>query len=374
MQTNTDLLHTIALLRVANVGDVNAKTLIGHCGSAEAVFRSSKATLLKIPSIGEAIATAIMEFKNFSFAEAELNFMAKHNIDAFIYYETEYPTRLKAFIDAPTILFRKGNWDANAQHRNVAIVGTRVPTDYGIAFTEKLCADLKPYNVSIVSGLAYGIDVTAHRASIANNIPTAGVLAHGLDRIYPASNRSVAERMVMAENGGALLTEFPTDTAPERENFPQRNRIVAALSDVVVVVETARKGGSMITANIANQYSRDVFALPGKTTDANSVGCNLLIKTHRAALLESAADIAYIMGWELNEKKNAKKAVQARLFLENLPAEEAAIAHVLGIEPTMIDTLVQKTNIPLHRIATLLLTMELNGIIRSLPGSRYSLS
>ncbi len=368
---HTDLYHTIALLQTPLVGDKTARTLIAHCGSAKKVFAATKKELSQIPGIGIGVADSIKKFDGWNTTDAELLFIEKHKIDATIYHESKYPNRLKHYDDLPTILYQKGDWNANKEDRIVGIIGTRKPTIYGRDFTEKLVEDLEPYKVTIISGLAYGIDVTAHRASLERNIPTVGVLAHGLGRIYPPAHLKTAERMW--QEGGALLTELPSYTPPDRENFPRRNRIVAGLCDALVVAETAQRGGSMITATIAQSYHKDVFALPGRSIDTASAGCNFLIKNQQASLIEKVDDLVNMMSWEpINS--TVKQAAQTALFLELNP-EEQAILNILREADNKsldIDSLTFKAQIPASRLASILLSMEFNGAIQSLPGKRYA--
>jgi DNA processing protein len=366
----TELYNTIALLRIEKVGDITARELIAHCGSAEAVFRASRQELLKIPNIGATIAENVKKFDDWKRIDAEMQFLDKNDISASLYHEKNYPQRLIHFADSPTIVYRKGDWDANKQQRIVGIIGTRKPTHYGIAFTEKLVAALQAYNVTVISGLAYGIDGVAHRSALENKVPTVGVLAHGLQKVYPPAHEKMAQRMW--QEGGALLTEFPSGTEPDRENFPRRNRIVAGLCDCLVVAETAYKGGSMITANIANEYNKDVFALPGRVNEGISGGCNLLIKSHKAALLESIDDLVYVMRWNESAQKPTKN-IQSQLFLE-LSGDDKIIADALADRAEhAIDALAHRTAIPMSRLSALLLSLEFSGLVRSLPGKRYAL-
>jgi len=363
-----ELVRRIALTRVAGVGDVLARNLVSYCGSAEAVFRQPRRSLEKIPGIGAKTATAIASFRDFDRAEREIRFMERNGIRSFFYSDPEFPARLKNCPDAPALLYYKGTADLN-RSRVVAVVGTRSATTYGRLFTEQLVEDLKALDVLVVSGLAYGIDITAHRAALQHGVDTVGVLGHGLDRIYPAAHRAIADDM--ADHGG-LLTEYPSGTNPDKENFPSRNRILAGISDAVVVVEAARSGGALITAEIANSYNRDVFALPGKTTDTWSQGCNRLVKTNKAALIESAKDLEYIMGWEPAGEQPEAPA-QRNLFVELTVDEQSVVDALKPLGRTDIDTLGAGLSIPVSRLSAALLNLEFKGVLKAFPGKMYEL-
>ncbi len=361
------LLHQIALLFIPYIGPVNTRNLISYCGSAEKVFSSSKQKLLKVPGIGEMGATAIIEFNDFKRAENEIKFIEKHKIKALFFTDKEYPARLKNYNDSPVFLFYRGSCDLNFS-RGVAIVGTRKATDYGKNFTEKLVAELAPFKPVIISGLAYGIDVCSHRAALQNEMDTIGVLAHGLQTIYPGVHRSIATKMI--EQGG-LLTEYTSTDDFNRENFPSRNRIVAALCDCLVVVESAVTGGALITAYIANEYNKDVFAVPGRAGDEMSEGCNAFIKLNKAALIESAEDLVNAMGWK---ETGRKPIVQKELLLE-LSEEERPVIDILKNEaPLHVDALSVKISVSQGKLASVLLGLELKGAVTALPGKMYKLS
>src|SRR6185436_1217929 len=315
-----NLKYKIALTLISGVGNVIARNLVSYCGSVEGVFKESKKRLEKIPEVGPVTAEAIVKHRDFERAEKECLFIEKYKITPLFYLDKNYPSRLKNCSDAPVMLYYKGTADLNAQ-RIVAMVGSRSATEYGKSVTENLIADLKNIKVIIVSGLAYGIDICAHKAALKNEMETIGVLAHGLDRVYPGLHKSIAEKMI---GHGGLLTEYLTETNPDKENFPQRNRIVAGISDAVIIIEAAKKGGALITAEIANNYNRDVFAVPGKLNDIYSEGCNHLIKINKAALIESSKDIEYIMGWEEKQIKKVKSS-QRNLFVELNPEEKSLV-------------------------------------------------
>lgn len=360
------LIYKIALTLVPKVGAKTARNLVSYCGGARQIFECNQRELQKIPGIGKNIARHLDRVDVLQQAEKELRFIESEGIKALFYLDDEYPDRLKHFSDSPVLLYYKGNVDLNA-NRIVAIVGTRQPSHYGIGVCEEIIESLIPYKVLIVSGLAYGIDIAAHRKCLEAGIPTIGVLGHGLNHIYPAQHRRVAHTMTQK---GGLLSEYTHDTSPEREFFPMRNRIVAGLCDALIVVETAKKGGSMITAKMANDYNRDVFAVPGRVGDKQSEGCNHLIKSHQAALLEQAKDLAYVMQWE---EKNKAKVTQGQLFFD-LSNEEKIIVDLLAKKEAMgIEQLLISAKMSSSIIAGNLLNLEFKGIVRTLPGKRYIL-
>ena len=364
------LLHQVALTFVKNIGPTLAKSMVSHFGGAEEVFNAPRAKWMKVPGIGEKTVQLMDMGEALSKAEHELKFIEKNEIDVLFYTDSRYPKRLKNCYDSPVLLYAKGNANLNAQHI-VNIVGTRNATEYGKQLCHQLIEELQQYQVLVVSGLALGIDVAAHKECVKFDIPTLGVLAHGLDRLYPSQNRPTAEKMIL--NGG-LLTEYPSGTVPDRENFPQRNRIVAGMADATIVIEAGIKGGALITAEIANSYNRDVFAFPGRVGDEYSEGCNFLIRNNKAALLTSAADLAYILGWE---KADTEKLMTEQLVLPiDLSAEERLIFEILQQHktPLAIDDLTIKTNMATSKLAMNLLNMEMQGFIRSLPGKTYRVS
>ncbi len=361
------LRYRIALTLIPGVGDIIGKKLVSYCGGVEAVFKEKKTNLLKIPSVGEAVVNSIVNHDLFERVDKEIAFIEKYNIKPMFYLDAAYPTRLKQCMDSPMMLYYMGNTDLNTT-KVVSVVGTRSITEYGKDSCKQLVKDLAAQEILIVSGLAYGVDTCAHKTAIDNNLPTVGVLAHGLDRVYPLLNKPLAEKMI--RNGG-LLTEFMSDTNPDRENFPKRNRIIAGMADAVIVVEAAKRGGALITAEIANSYNRDVFAVPGKLTDSFSEGCNHLIKTNKAALIQSADDLLYIMGWEINKKQ--KKTAQRQLFIELKP-EEQIIYDLMSQKPSSsIDELCINSKLNVSKIAEALLNLELEGIIKAMPGKVYKL-
>ncbi len=360
--------YKIALTLIPNIGDILAKRLVAYCGSIQGVFEEKKSSLQKIPGIGSFHADDIVNHTIFDRAEEELIFIEKNNITPLFYLDNNYPKRLTYCEDSPVMLYYKGNANLNSE-KIISIVGTRDATEYGKKLCEKLIADLAGHSVLIVSGLAYGIDICAHKAALDNKLSTVCTLAHGLDRIYPAIHRSTAEKMV--ENGG-WLTDFTSKTVPDRENFPRRNRIVAGISDATIVIESKKSGGSLITADIANSYNRDVFAFPGRIDDVCSEGCNNLIKQNKAALIQSAADLVYILGWE--QTKNMKAPQQKKLFLELSNDEELLVNALKENESVTIDELCFASKLPMSKVSALLLTLEFSGIVKSFPGKAYRLN
>lgn len=360
------LVHKIALTLIKNVGSVHARKLLLAFGDAESIFSAKKHKLLKIEGIGQVIAESILTTDALIKAEEQLDFIKKNEIEVLFYTDSNYPKRLRNCYDAPILLYFKGKTNFN-QKRVVGIVGTRNATPYGKELCKSLVAYLKPYDVLIVSGLAYGIDITAHKESVKQEIETVGVLAHGLDRIYPYAHSHIAANMV--QNGG-LLTEFLPGTIPDKENFPKRNRIIAGLCDVVVVIEASSKGGALITADIANSYARDVYAFPGRTIDPYSAGCNFLIKTNRAGLINHPKDLIYYLSWD---QKPKRMNVQAQLPL-HLTELEMQIVDALKHNAMDVDELSNRTNLSQSKLAITLLTLEIQGFVVTLPGKQYQLA
>lgn len=369
MQTkknNKDLFWLIALNLIDGIGVKNAKNLISYTGSIEAIFTEKHHALIKIPGIGNITASKIKNSSVFKRAEQELKFIEKYKIKHKSYFEKNYPHRLKQCEDAPLLFFYKG--DVDFEHKKIiTIVGTRKSTEYGKQNIKNLITDLatRGHNPIIVSGLAYGTDIYAHKEAIKNNLQTVAVLGHGLDRVYPQAHTSIAKQIITQ---GALLSEFLSETNPDRQNFVKRNRIVAGLSDCTIVIESGKKGGSLITADIANSYSRDVFAYPGNITNDQSIGCNKLIKNHKAALIENILDLEYIMGWD-NENKN----IQTKLVIPpSLNKQEQLVFSTITKEKSInIDVLCEKTKINSSDIAIILLNLELHNIIKVFPGNMY---
>lgn len=365
----SELLYQIGLTLLHGVGDVNAKGLLAYCGSPEQVFKHKKQQLLKIPGIGETIARAIVSgSKVLKRAEEELAFIEKYRIKPLFYTEVDYPGRLRHCLDGPILLYYKGTADLNAD-RVVAVVGTRRPSAYGSEKTNELVAGLQDSGILVVSGLAYGVDGYAHKAALDHGLSTVGVLAHGLDRIYPPAHDKVARQMLRQ---GGLLTDYMSSTTPDAPNFPKRNRIVAGLCDALIVVESKRTGGSLITATIASSYNRDVFALPGRAGDPLAEGCNGLIKRNKASLIESSDDLLDAMQWKINSKK--KSASKQIPLLVALTDEERPVMNVLEQRKSIhIDEMCQILQLPVSKVSAILLQLEFSNLVRSRPGKCYEL-
>ena len=359
------LLHQIALTKVAGVGPIIGRQLLAHFGSADAVFSASSKDLMAIRGLNSKITASFSSADTLNAAEQELQFVEKHGINVLFWGTNAYPKRLAECADAPLLLYYRGNADLNAP-RMVSIVGTRNATAYG----KSICADfigaLAPYGTTIISGLAYGIDSHAHRQALDHGLPTIGVLGHGLDRIYPAAHREMAAKML---GNGGLLTEFASGTKPDRQNFPMRNRIIAGLADVTIVVEAAAKGGALITAELANSYSRDVCAFPGGLQQEFSAGCNYLIKTHRAHLITGVKDLQYLMNWEVAPTSPGSKQLRLPVAID-APQQRVYEAIQVAGELT-IDELSRALQWPQSKLAVTLLELEMNGAVVALPGKVY---
>jgi DNA processing protein len=362
------LRYQIALTLLPGVGDVLGKKLVAYCGGVEAVFREKKAALEKIPGIGQKLIDAILSQNVFARADEEITFIEENNIQPLFYLQKHYPTRLKNCVDSPIMIYYKGTGDLNSQ-KVISVVGTRNATSYGKEICEKLIQGLAAHSVLIVSGLAYGIDTCAHRSALDKNLKTVGVLGHGLDRVYPYLNRGLAEKML---DQGGLVSEFMSQTKPDRENFPRRNRIIAGMSDGTLVIEAAKSGGALITADIANSYNRDVFSVPGRIGDTWSEGCNALIKTNKAHLVQTPEDIAYIMGW--NTTRKAKPKIQRELFIELSPDEEKIVGILRNADSMGIDNVCFHTGLPTSKVSSTLLNLEFQGLVKVLPGKIYKLN
>ena len=357
-------LYEIALTLVPGIGDVNGKKLVAYCGGAEAVFCEKKKALSQIPGVGDYTIKSIVNQDVMNRAAEEIRFLEKNGVKALFYLDQDYPKRLQHCHDSPMMLYYKGAADLNVS-KVVGVVGTRNVTDYGRCTAERIIEDLSSDNVLIISGLAYGVDSVAHRAALKYDLATVGVLGHGMQTIYPSENRKLSINML--EKGG-VLTEFVSGTKPDKENFPKRNRIVAGMVDCLVVVESAVKGGAMITAEIANSYDREVFAIPGRVGDIYSEGCNQLIKINKANLLTTAADIRYVMRWDVDNKVIPR---QLRMFRDFSEDEQKVMDVFAGNNLVHLDDIIVGTDLSPSKIASVLLSLEFDGVLTALPGKRY---
>jgi DNA processing protein len=349
---------------IPGIGQRGAKQLISYCGSPAQIFKTPKAKLLKIPGVGEKISNSIKSSDTFQESEAILKSCEKIGIKVLHFTSKEYPKRLKLIHDSPGIIYVKGKTDLNPK-RSIAIVGTRRASEYGKKITKRIVDDLFDIGVTTVSGLAYGIDIHAHRFSLENGIPTIAVLAGGLDRLYPSSHKKYAAEII--ENG-ALISESVPGTKPDAHLFPTRNRIIAGMADVTLVVEAADKGGALITANLADSYHRVVFAVPGKVGSMYSQGTNRLIASQKALIYTGIEDLIYHLGWDMDSKppKTAPK----------LSDEEEIIYQLISStgDSVEIDQISIKSQIPINRVASVLLALEFKNLIKSLPGKKYAIS
>ena len=365
-----EILYAIALTRVLPYQSQLQNRLLETAGSAKALYDARNNLKDLIPDASDRLVSLIPQISNhLEKAAGEIFFAEKNHIRILGRDDVDYPARLRDCEDAPCILYYRGTVDLNCRHI-LSIVGTRKATEYGKSFCQRFLKDLSILcpDVLIVSGLAYGIDINAHRQALANGLPTIAVLAHGLDQIYPRMHRATAIEML---HQGGLLTEFTSQSVADKINFVARNRIVAGMADATLVVESAEKGGSLITAGIAEGYGRDVFAVPGRIGDKASSGCNLLIRESRAALLQSAEEFVKAMGWAT--AKAESKPVQRELFPELSTDEMAVFEALKGSEGKHLNLLTVETNIPIGRLSSILFEMELRGIVRLLSGGVYRL-
>ncbi len=360
-----DLLYILALQRVKGIGDINAKKLIAHCGSAKNVLKEKRNVLQKINGIGAFTLQHLFDKENLKEAENELKYIQKNNIETFYFEDKNYPDKLKHCIDAPILIFKEGNFSFSKQSI-ISIVGTRKITSYGRDFCEKLISDLKPYNPIIVSGFAYGVDICAHKSALKNELQTIAVLAHGFEEMYPKSHKKYVADIY--KNGG-FITDFWHNDALQRENFLKRNRIVAGISEATIIIESAEKGGSLVTADIANSYSRDVFAVPGRSTDNFSKGCNDLIRRNKAAILTSANDLVEMLNWNLEIKKET--IIQKQLFVDLDEAEQLVYDFLLKEGKQLLDVISLSCKLPVYKIVTILFNLEMKGVVKPLPGKMY---
>ena len=361
------LLTVLRLQKCKAIGDILAKKLIVNVGDVEQVFKEKAAILSKINGIGAHVLKHLFDKENVKLAEKELDYITKNNIDYTYFLEEDYPVNLQNCIDSPILMFKDGNINLK-NDKIISIVGTRNMSSYGRDFTNNLIEELAEYNPIIISGFAYGVDICAHKAAIKNNLQTIAVLAHGFEQIYPKVHKKYINQV--NENGG-FFTEFWSEEQPLRENFLKRNRIVAGISKATIVIESAAKGGSLVTADIANSYNRDVFALPGRATDIYSKGCNNLIKNNRAELLTSASDIVKLLNWDI--KKTPKKAIQKQLFLDLNENEQKIYDYLQKNGKQILDVIALDCAIPLFQLSSILLQMEMKGILKPLPGKLFEI-
>lgn len=360
-----ELLSLLRLQRLPHVGAINAKKLVDRCGSAAAVFKEKKPALRKIDGIGEVVLRSLWDTKYIEAAEGELSYIKRNEIECTSFLDIDYPRNLKHCIDGPILLFKRGDIDLENK-RLISIVGTRNMTSYGQSFCEELISAISPLNPIIVSGFAYGVDIFAQRKAVEAGLQTIACLAHGLNQIYPKTHQKY---MGQIEKNGGFVTEFWSSSNPDRENFLKRNRIIAGISEATIVIESAQKGGSLVTANIAHSYNRDVFAVPGRTSDKYSLGCNNLIKQQKAHMLTSAADLVYILGWEIEAP--SKVQVQKELFVELTDSEKVIYTFLQTNGKEQLDIIALECQMPIFKVSSTLLNMEMKGAIRPLPGKLF---
>lgn len=357
----SEIFYRIALGLINGIGPVKYKKLIKHFHTAEQVFEENEKALHKSNILNRSLVEAIKKFQQFDIVEKEMQFIEKNNIKVLCFDDHTYPNTLKQCSDSPIILFQKGNFEWNQQH-TLSIIGTRAMTEYGKKMCEDLIEKFKPYNIAIVSGLAYGVDITAHRQSLQLDIPTIGIVAHGLQTIYPTIHNSVAQKM---QEQGAIVSEYMSGTNLEKGNFPSRNRIVAGISEATIVIETDMRGGSMITAELAFSYNKEIFCFPGRANDIKSAGCNYLIRKLKAQLITKAEDLIEEMNW-CNTQKT--QGIQQKLFIELTAVEQKIYDTVCAQEKIFIDKLIYETQLSNAEIASALLNLEMQKIIKILPG------
>lgn len=365
--TEQEKIYILALHRLPQIGDTTAKKLIEVLGSAEAVFKEKTQNLIKINGLGTKRIHTLKKEVDIDGAENELKFIQNNNIKFLYFKDKDYPTKLKHCIDGPLVLFQKGNIDIQNK-KIISVVGTRKITSYGSQFTEQLISDLSIFEPVVVSGFAYGTDITAQKAALNHNLQTIGCFAHGMNNVYPKVHQKYVNDIL--KNGG-FFTDFCSDDSFERNNFLKRNRIIAGLSEATIVVESAEKGGSLVTAEMANSYNREVFALPGRHSDKMSIGCNNLIKKQQAMMITSAADIAYMLNWDTEKK--TKKPQQTQLFINLNAQEKIVVENLKQYQKTELDTLALSCDIPTSKLSTILLNLELKGIVKPLPGKQFEL-
>lgn len=363
--SNAELVAILRLQHIPNIGDITAKKLIAHCGSAQAIFEDKRSHLLKIDGIGTYTLTGLYDAEHKEAAESEYRFVQDHNLDYSYFMDADYPSYLQHCIDGPILLFKRGTIDLKGR-KIISIVGTRNITSYGTTFCERFIEDLAPMDPIIVSGFAYGVDICAQKAAVKYGLQTIGCLAHGLNQMYPKVHYKYISEV---ERNGGFLTEFWSTSKPDRENFLKRNRIIAGMTEATVVVESAEKGGSLVTADIANSYNRDVFAVPGRAGDKFSMGCNNLIKQQKAHMITSAADLIYLLDWEIEAKETS--SIQKQLFVELDETEKSIYSYLQKEGKQLLDSIALECRLPVFKVSSTLLNMEMKGVIRPLPGKLF---
>ena len=374
MNREEEIFHAIALTRMTGFNAQTALFLYREMGSAKAVYDHRSDIADVMPNCSPHVIEALKNWDDaMKRAAVEMEFIGKHHLTALTQNDADYPQRLRPCVDAPIILYYKGSADLN-QQRVISIVGTRRCTTYGQDLVRRFLTQLKSLcpQVLIMSGLAYGIDISAHRHALQCGYDTVGVLAHGLDTIYPTPHRQTATEMLQQ---GGLLTEYTTQTEPIANNFRQRNRIVAGMSDATIVIESAAKGGALITARIAQDYGRDVFAFPGAVGAPYSEGCNNLIRDNRAGLITSATDFVEAMGWQIDAKQMAARSmgIESQLFPDLTPDEQAIVDLLRATNDLQLNIISVKTNRPINQLTPLLFSLEMKGVVRPMAGGSYHL-
>nr|WP_288932286.1 DNA-processing protein DprA [uncultured Allomuricauda sp.] len=364
--TEPEIIAALRLQNIPNIGDVTAKKLIAHCGSPTAVFKDKRNHLLKIDGIGSMTLKGLHDEIHLEEAQKEFEFLSNEDISTSYFMDDDYPKRLKHCVDGPILLFQRGNIDLQHQ-KIISVVGTRNVTNYGSSFCNQFIEEIAPLNPIIVSGLAYGVDIAIQKAAMNHNLQTIACMAHGLNQIYPKVHAKYQSEI---EKNGGFMTEFWSTSQPNRENFLKRNRIIAGLSEATIVIESAEKGGSLVTADLAHGYHREVFAVPGRATDKWSKGCNDLIKYQKAHLLTSAAELIYLLGWEI-ETERQEKTVQKQLFVELDETEQSIYSYLQLNGKQLLDTVALECNLPIFKASSTLLNMEMKGVIRPLPGKMF---
>jgi len=366
-----ELLYKIAVSLVPGIGCITAKSLIAYCGSAAQVFKEKEKILRTIPGIGTVLAKNIQQSKVLARAEKEVEFILRNQVNAHFYLDDSYPQRLRTCVDAPILLFSKGKADLNPA-KVISIVGTRNATEYGRELVDKFILALaeRGYDIQIVSGLAYGIDIQAHRAALRNRLSTVCVVAHGLETVYPSLHKTIAQEM--CESNGGMVSDFLSNSPIDRKNFLRRNRIIAGLADAVIVVESAKKGGALLTAELAVSYNRDLFAFPGRVGETYTEGCHFLIKSNRAGLIENVGDLEYCMNW--HPDSSTQESFQPRLFADLTPDEQKVVDMLQAAGESTIDLICLQCGLPMNRVSPMLLAFEFSGIVKCLPGKVFRLT